>query len=342
MRQIQEVPTPQPMRDDEMRALVCHKHGWPKDLAVARIARPAVPPDGVLVRVQATSVNPVDFFSISAASYLGRRLARRPGAEVAIPGADFAGTVEAVGSEVTEFRPGDEVFGGYRQTFADYICVPASAAIVHRTSGVTAEQAAALPVAAVTALQAVRDHGRVQGGQRVLINGASGGVGTFAVQIAKHFDAEVTAVCSPPNVDRVRSLGADVVIDYTRDDFTKGDQRYDVMLDIAGNHSWSECTRVLTPNGTFVSVGGSSHTVREGGKTLTHFAVLRLASLASRRRWVLFIAKLTKPDLSLLQEMIESGRLTPVIDRRYDLSEAAAAMEYLAEGHARGKVVVTM
>lgn len=325
-----------------MKAVVCRRYGPPEVLEVVEVEKPAVPDDGVLVRVHASALNPLDFFSLSGARYVGRMLAERLRPRPEVVGHDFAGTVESVGGSVTEFQPGDEVFGGKRGAFAEYLCISEQAGLVRKPANLTFEQAASVPVAALTALQAVRDHGRIQPGQRVLINGASGGVGTFAVQLAKVFGGEVTGVCSPRNLDQAQSLGADNVIDYTQEDFTRSGQRYDAMLDIAGSKSWSECRRVLAPRATFVAVGGSVHTVYGGGHTLKHFAGVRLASIASSQKVALFIAKLSKPDLLVLRDLLVTERITAVIDRRYALKEAVAAFRYMGEGHARGKIVINV
>jgi NADPH:quinone reductase-like Zn-dependent oxidoreductase len=322
-----------------MKAVVCRRSGRPEVLEIVEVDRPAVPDDGVLVRVHAASLNPVDFFSLSSANSVARTLSRRrSGPEVV--GNDFAGTVEAVGRGVTEFKAGDEVFGGKRGAFAEYLCVSERDGVVRKPASLTFEQAAAAPVAGLTALQAVRDHGRLQPGQRVLVNGASGGVGTFAVQLAREFGGEVTAVCSPQNVDLARSLGAAAVVDYTREDFTRGGRRYDLLLDIAGSKPWSACRRVLAPRATFVAIGGSVHTVWGGVGTLMHLAGVRLASIGSRRRAALFITRLNKPDLEVLRDLLESGRIRAVIDRRYALDDVVAAFHYMGEGHARGKIAI--
>jgi len=256
-------------------------------------------------------------------------------------GVDFAGIVEAVGSDVTQFKPGDEVFGGRTGSFAEYVSVPQEKAIVLKPANVTFEEAAAVPVAAITALQALRDRGHVQPGQSVLINGASGGVGTFAVQIAKSFGAKVTAVCSTRNVDLVSEIGADEVIDYTKQDFTAGGQRYDLMIDIAGSKGWSEYKRVLNPKSTFVIVGGTS-TNRWLGP-LSHSAALGLSTLRVSQNVVpFFLAQLDKANLTVLQGLLESAKVKPVIDRTYPLSKTGEAVGYLEQGHARGKVVITV
>jgi NADPH:quinone reductase-like Zn-dependent oxidoreductase len=325
-----------------MKAVVCRRFGSPDVVRLEEIDTPAVADDGVLVRVQAASVNPVDFFLLSPVSYFSRMLSGRGKPRPQVLGHDFAGTVESVGNRATQLQPGDEVFGGLRGAFAQYVSLPANGPVVRKPPNVTFEQAAAVPVAGVTALQAVRDHGRVQPGQKVLVNGASGGVGTFTVQIAKAFGADVTAVCSPSNMDLVRSLGADRVIDYTREDFTRGGQRYDVLLDVAGNHSWSECLRVMEREATFVLVGVAGVPNHSMWQILRHFANVRLASMGGSRRAVLFIAKLLRDDLLALQDLVQDGRVLPVIDRRYALTDSAEALRYVYEGHARGKVVLTV
>jgi NADPH:quinone reductase-like Zn-dependent oxidoreductase len=320
-----------------MKAVVCQRPASPGELEIKEFDRPAVPDDGLLVRILASSANPVDLFALSPVGHLLRR--RRP----VVVGTDFAGIVEATGKNVTAFEPGDEVLGAGRGSFAEYIGIAASGGVVRKPAGVSFEDAATLPVAASTALQALRDHGRVQSGQRVIVNGASGGVGTFAVQIARSLGAEVTAVCSTRNVDLVGAIGAGTVIDYTRDDFTRTGERYDLMLDVAGNRSWSECTRVLAKGATYVGVGAAGVQHGKGGSraALTHFLEVRLASIGSGRRVVpLFIAKLRKDDLEFLGRLVESGRVKPVIDKRYDLADVADALAHIEMGHLRGKLVI--
>jgi NADPH:quinone reductase-like Zn-dependent oxidoreductase len=322
-----------------MRAVVCRRPGPPGDLEVEELDRPAVLDDGLLVRVHASSANPIDLYALSPVAHLQRR--RR----LVVVGTDFAGTVEATGRNVTAFEPGDEVFGGGRGSFADYLSIAADGGVVRKPAGITFEDAGTLAVAASTALQALRDHGRVQSGQRVLVNGASGGVGTFAVQIAKSFGAEVTAVCSTRNVELVRSIGADAVIDYTTDDFTRSGERYDLMLDVAGNHSWSECTRVLGKGAAYVGVGAAGVQHGTGGTraALAHFLEVRLASIGSGRRVVaLFIAKLRKDDLELLGRLVEAGQVKPVIERSYELGEVPDALRRMDEGHAQGKLAIVV
>jgi len=324
-----------------MKAILCRRPGRPDVLELEEIEKPSIAEDGVLIRVHAASINPVDFFPMSRAAHTARLLSKGFHARPVVLGTDFAGTVEPVGTSVTEFKPGDEVFGGKdRSTFAEYVSIPAKGAVVAKPASVTFEQAAAVPVAAITALQALRDHGRVRPGQQVLINGASGGVGSFAVQIAKAFGAHVTAVCSPRNLETARSLGADRVIDYTRDDFTRSSESYDLMIDIAGNHSWSECKRVLAPTGTMVATGGSAHTVWGANSTIRHLIGVRLASLRGTRKVALFIAKLNKADLLVLQKLLVEGKITPVIDRCYELNRVPDAFNYMGEGHAKGKIII--
>ncbi len=321
-----------------MKAIVYHKYGSPDVLELQEIEKPDLADDGVLVRVRAASINPTDWYAVAGTPYVARTEVGLLKPKSNRLGVDFAGTVEAVGRDVTQFRAGDEVFGGRSGAFAEYVCV--RVAVAPKPANVTFEQAAAVPVAALTALQGLRDKGQIQSGQKVLINGASGGVGTFAVQIAKAFGAEVTGVCSTKNVDIVRSIGADHVIDYTREDFTRSDRRYDLMLDVAGSRSWSECRRVLNPQATLVIVGAPKGNRLFG--PLSHIVKVRLAALRSSQKVVFFIAKFNKPDMVVLGELLEAGKVTPVIDRRYKLSDIADAFRYMGEGHARGKVVITM
>ena len=322
-----------------MKAMVYARYGSPDDvLELREIDKPEVTDDGVLVRVQAASVNPVDWHMLTGAPLLvrmeaGLRTPKREGL-----GVDFAGTVEAVGRSVTEFQPGDAIFGARNGAFAEYVCV--RKAMAHKPANMTFEQAAAVPVAAISALQGLRKGG-IQAGQNVLINGASGGVGTFAVQIAKWFGAEVTGVCRTRNVEIARSIGADHVVDYTQEDFTSSGRRYDLMLDIAGNRSWSDLKRVLSERAAVVVVGGpkTNRFVGPLGQALK----LRLASLAGSRKVVApFLAKTNTEDMVVLQNLLADGKVTPVIDRRYDLSEVPEALGYLGEGHAQGKIVINV
>jgi len=324
-----------------MKAIVRDNYGSPDVLELREIEKPAVEDDHVLVRVHAASVNAGDWHSMRGKPYIIRLMLGglfKPRTKNAVLGGDLAGRVEAVGGNVTEFQPGDDVFGMSIRTFAEYVSVR-KVGIVRKPANLTFEQAAAVPVAAITALQGLRDKGHIRPGQKVLINGASGGVGTFAVQIAKSFGADVTAVCSPRNVDMVRSLGADRVIDYTREDFTRDGQQYDLIFDVAGNHPFSECRRVLSPNGTLVMVGQS------GRKKISILPLLTaplVSRLRRKQKLVSFIAKRNKEDLTLLKELMEAGKVTPVIDRSYSLREVPEALRYLGEGHARGKLVITV
>jgi len=257
-------------------------------------------------------------------------------------GVDFAGTVEAVGKNVAQFKPGDDVFGGRGGAFAEYVCPRADRAVAIKPANITFEQAASVNIAGITALQALRDKGKVQPGQKVLINGASGGVGTFAVQIAKSFGADVTGVCSTRNLDMVRSLGADHVIDYTKEDFAKTGQQYDVILDNVPNHSLSDCRRVLTPKGKYVMIGGGgpndSRWVGPFGRVI---ATMMVSPFVSQEMGMM-MADVSQKDLTILSDLMQAGKVTPVIDRRYKLSEVPEAIRYLEEGHARGKVVITL
>jgi NADPH:quinone reductase-like Zn-dependent oxidoreductase len=323
-----------------MRAILQDVYGTPDVLELRDIDRPVVTDDGVLVRVRAASVNPADWHALTGTPYIARIAFGLPKPKRGEMGVDFAGTVEAVGRDVKQFQPGDDVFGGKSGAFAEYVCVPEDGPVVLKPAKLTFEEAAAVPLAAVTALQGLRDHGHIQAGQQVLINGASGGVGTFAVQIAKSFGAEVTGVCSTRNVDMVRSIGADMVIDYTQEDFTRSDQRYDLMLDIAGSRSWSECRRVLKPQATLIIVGGPKTNRLVG--PLGHLAKVRLAAMRSSQKAVSFLARMNKPDMLVLRELLETGKVRPVIDRRYELSEIAGALRYLGEGHAQAKIVITV
>jgi NADPH:quinone reductase-like Zn-dependent oxidoreductase len=323
-----------------MKAAVRDRYGSPDVVEIREVEKPVPTEDEVLVRVRAASLNMADWYEVAGRPYVGRVQMglRKPKSNRL--GVDYAGTVEAVGESVTEFRPGDEVFGGRNGAYAEYVCARADRGIVSKPANVTFEEAAAVPVAAMTALQGLRDKGELQPGQKVLINGASGGVGTFAVQIAKALGAEVTGVCSTGKVDLDRSLGADHVVDYTQEDFTRTDERYDLMLDVAGSRSWSACKRVLKPDATLVLVGGPKANRMFG--PLGHVIRLRLGGLLARRNVTFFIAKLTKEDMVVLRELLEAGKVKPVVERRYELSEIADALRYLGEGHARAKIVITI
>jgi len=323
-----------------MKAIVRNKFGSPDVLSLEEIEQPPLTDDGLLVRVRATSANPAECYVVAGTPLIMRVTTGIFKPRSRTVGVDFAGTVEAIGKDVTQFQVGDEVFGGRDAAFAEYVGVREERAIVKRPANVTVEQAASVGVAGLTALQGLRDKGNLQPGQQVLINGASGGVGTFAVQIAKSMGAEVTAVCSPRNVELARSLGADHVVDYTSDDFTLSDRRYDVLFDIAGSRSWSACRRVMKKKATLVMVGAP-----KGGRLLGplgHLLRMRLAAIGSRRKVTFFIAKFNKADLQVLADLMEAGKVKPVIDRRYELAETADAMRYLGEGHAQGKIILTV
>ena len=327
---------------DKMKAIVYCDYGL-ANLKLADIAKPTPTDDQILVKVHAASVNPLDWHFIEGTPMIMRALGvglRKP--KDTRLGVDFAGTVETVGKNVTQFKAGDEVFGGRDGAFAEYVCPRADRAVTLKPANISFEQAASINIAGITALQAVRDKGKVQPGQKVLINGASGGVGTFAVQIAKSFGADVTGVCSTRNLDMVRSLGADHVIDYTKEDFTKSGQHYDAILDNVPNHSLSECRGVLTPEGKYVMIGGGgpndNRWIGPFGRLIQALVVSPFVS----QKMGMMMAELKKSDLAILGDMMQSGKVKPVIDRTYKLSELPEAIRYLEEGHARGKVVITV
>ena len=325
-----------------MKAIVYCDYGSPDVLRLEDIEKPAPADNQLLVKVHAAALNPLDWHFVRGTPYVMRLQAGLRKPKAIQLGVDFAGTVEAVGKNVTQFKPGDEVFGGRNGAFAEYLCVREDRAVVPKPANLTFEQAASVPIAAVTALQGLRDKGQIRPGQKVLINGASGGVGTFAVQIAKSFGADVTGVCSTRNVDMVLSIGADRVIDYTQDDFTRMGQRYDVILDNVANHSLSEFRRILTPGGKYVMIGGGGpDNGRWIGPLSRPIAALALSPFVSQDMGML-LAELNKQDLTILSDLMQAGKVTPVIDRRYTLSEVPAALRYLEEGHARGKVVISL
>jgi NADPH:quinone reductase-like Zn-dependent oxidoreductase len=324
-----------------MKAIVHCEYGGPEVLTLADIEKPVPSDDQVLVKVHAVAVNPVDL------TFHGLLLLRpitgmRKPKDTRI-GVDYAGVVEAVGRNVTQFKLGDEILGGARGALAEYVCVIPDRASTYKPANITFEQAAAVPVAALTALQGLRDKGKIRAGQKVLINGASGGVGTFAVQIAKSFGTEVTAVCSTRNLEMVRSIGADHVIDYTKEDFTKTDQRYDLIFDLVCNHSFSERRRILSPDGICVmgGIGGSGWHEETGGRLLGELTAY-LGSLFTKQKFTTYLANLNNADLAIIAELIRDGKVVPVIDKTYSLADAAAAVAYLETGRARGKVVVLL
>jgi NADPH:quinone reductase-like Zn-dependent oxidoreductase len=322
-----------------MKAAVYTRYGPPDVLQIRDVEKPVPRDTEVLIRVRAASVNPLDWHFMRGTPYFLRIMAGLSKPKDKRLGVDVAGEVEAVGRNVTQFKPGDEVFGACRGAFAEYACTSESA-LVMKPGNVTFEQAASVPVAAFTALQGLRDKGQIQPGQKVLINGAAGGVGTFAVQIAKSFGAEVTGVCSTRNVGMVRSIGADQVIDYTQEDFTKSGQRYDLLFDCVGNHSLSACRRVLNPKGIYIAVGGPVGRWMIG--VLARMIKALVLSWFVSQTLAMVLAKPSQEDLTLMRGLMEAGKVTPVIDRRYRLSEVPEAIRYLEEGHARGKVVITL
>ncbi len=328
-----------PAGSDSMQRLVARCYGAPQILQLEQVAKPTPADDQLLVKVHAAALNPVDWHSMRGSPYIMRLSSGIGSPKDVRVGVDFAGTVEAVGKSVTRFKPGDEVFGGGGGSVAEYVLVRETRAVALKPANVSFEQAASVGVAAATALQGLRDHGGIKPGQKVLINGASGGVGTFAVQIAKHFGAEVTGVCSTRNVELVRSLGADHVIDYTQKDFAQGSERYDIILDNVGNRSLADLRRVLEPDGALVIVGaGKGHWIGPLFLALKATVVEPFVD----QRLGFFVASLEQEDMKLFGELMQAGKVTAVVDRRYPLNEAAQAMEYLETGRARGKVVVSL
>ena len=325
-----------------MKAIVYEDFGSPDILRCEEIDKPIPGDNEVLIRVRAASVNPLDWKMMKGGPFIVRLLLGLGKPKIKRPGVDVAGQVEAVGRNVTQFKAADEVFGTCRGAFAEYATtqsVPGmKSVLVRKPANVTFEQAASAPVAALTALQGLRDEGRIQHGQRVLINGAAGGVGTFAVQLARSFGANVTGVCSTRNADTVRSIGADRVIDYTKENFTKSGQRYDLVLDCVGNHSLSACRRVLNPRGILVMIGAPNDIPVTS--LLARLISAFLLSMVGSRKMRFFIAKVNQKDLTILGEFMGSGKITPVIERRYRFSEVREAFRYAAEGHTRGKLVI--
>jgi len=328
-------------RENQMKAIVQDRYGSPDALELREVGKPVADDNEVLVRVHAAGVNAYDWHLMRGDPYLARVTLGFGRPKMKIRGRDFAGRVEAVGRDVKRFRLGDEVFGEVDGAFAEYVCVPDNV-LEAKPANLTFEQAAAMPLAGNTALMGLRDLGRVQPGQQVLVNGASGGVGTFAVQIAKSFGAEVTGVCSTRNVDLVRSIGADHVIDYTREDFTRNGRRYDVVFDLVGNRSLTEFRRALTPAGTLILSGGG---VSRGGSLIGPMGLILRGQVLSRfvrHRLLVLTATPSKENLATLRELAESGRVSPVIDRTYPLSEVPEAIRYLEVEHARAKVIITV
>lgn len=319
-----------------MKAVIFPKYGTPDVLKIQETEKPTPRDDEILVRVRASSVNIAEWYTMTGLflARLGNGFFQPKDTRL---GADFSGVVEAVGKNVPDFKPGDEVFGGRSGAFAEYVTV--KKAIAHKPAHVTFEEAAAVATAGFTALQGLRDYGKLQPGQKVLINGASGGVGSFAIQIAKALGAEVTAVCSTRNIERARALGADHVIDYTKEDFTRTAQKYDLIFNVNGSRSWSEYKRVLKSDGIFVLVGGP-RTPLIGPLSL--LVRMRIAMLGASQKFVFFIAKFNREDMLVLKDLLETGKLKPFVEKTYPMTRIADAMRHLGAGHAQGKIVVTM
>ncbi|MBV6401074.1 MAG: alcohol dehydrogenase [Anaerolineales bacterium] len=320
-----------------MKAVMFESYGQPEVLKIREIEKPEVSDDAVLVRVHASSINVAEWYGMT-----GLPIARILGGGLLKPkdtrlGADFAGVVEAVGKNVADFKRGDEVFGGRSGAYAEYVSV--KNAIALKPVNVTMEEAASVPTAGITALQGLRDHGKIQPGQKVLIHGASGGVGTFAVSIAKAFGADVTAVCSPNNVEHARRLGADHVIDYTKEDFTRNGKKYDLLLNVNGGRSWSDYKRILKPDATFVLIGGPK-TELIGPVSL--LVKMKVSMLGASQKFVFFTAQFNRADMQTLKELVESGNVKPFVEKAYPMTRIVDAMTHLGNGHARGKIVVTM
>ena len=325
---------------ERMNAIVYRCYGSADVLNLEEVEKPVPGDYEVLVKIKAASVNPLDWHYMRGSPYIMRLI----GAGIGKPedtrlGVDFAGTVEAVGSGVTGFKPGDDVFGGASGAFAEYVTIAEGRGLVLKPANISFEQAASAPIAAITALQGLRDKGQIQPGQKVLINGASGGVGTFAVQIAKSLGAEVTAVCSGRNEEMVRSIGADYVINYKQEDYTNSGQQYDLILDMVGNHSLSKNRRVMTPGGRLIIVGGAKGDWI--GPLKSPIKAMMYSPFVDQE-FIMFIANMRKQDLADIGELMKSGKVTPVIDRSYSLGEVPSAIRYSEEGHARGKIIISM
>jgi len=322
-----------------MKAIVYHCYGSTDVLEYVDIERPVPADDEVLVRIHAASVNPLDWHYMRGSPYIMRLMSGLGAPTDTSMGVDFSGTVEAIGKNVKRFQPGDAVFGAVGGAFGEYVTIPESRALVLKPANMTFSQAAAVPIAGVTALQALRDLGKIEPGQKVLINGASGGVGTFAVQIAKAYGAEVTGVCSTRNVEMVRSIGADHVIDYTQEDYTRSGERYDLIIDNVGNRSLLANRQVLGPDGVMVIVGAA-----KGNWIGPVFVVIKapVLSMFVGQEFVSIMAELGNDDLATLADLMLAGKLSPVIDRSYRLSEVPAAISYSEEGHARGKIIISL
>jgi len=323
----------------QMKAIVYRCYGSPDVLEYEDVEKPVPADDEILVRVKAASVNPLDWHYMRGSPYIMRLGSGLGAPDDTGMGVDFAGAVEAVGKNVKRFKPGDEVFGGRGGAFAEYLTMPEDRALALKPANITFEQAASAPIAAITALQALRDKGNVQPGQKVLINGASGGVGTFAVQIAKALGAEVTGVCSTRNVEMVRAIGADHVFDYKKENYTESGNQYDLIVDMVGNHSLLANRQVLAPEGKFVIVGGAKGDWL--GPLMGPIKAILLSPFVGQE-FVLLMAQLRQEDLATLADMMEAGDVTPVIDRRFPLSEVPAAIGYSEQGRARGKIIIAI
>jgi len=331
-------PAPAVSSESEtMKAIVYRCYGSPDVLAFEDIEKPTPADNELLIKVVAAAVNPLDWHFVRGTPYLLRLMSGLGAPDDAGLGVDFAGTVEAIGSKVTRFKPGDAVFGGGNGAFAEYLIIGEDGALALKPADVSFEQAASVPIAAVTALQALRDLGKLEPGQKVLINGASGGVGTFAVQIAKSMGAEVTGVCSTRNVEMVLSIGADHVFDYKKEDYTDSGQQFDLIIDMIGNHSLTANRRALKPGGIFVIVGGGKGNWL--GPMMTPIKALMLSPFVDQE-FVMILAELRRDDLAILGDLMQAGKVTPVIDSRYRLSELKAAIRHSEEGHTRGKIII--
>ncbi len=326
-----------------MKAIVYQDYGSPDILRYQDIDKPVPGDDEVLIKVRAASINPLDWKLMKGGPLILRLLLGLGKPKIKRPGVDVAGEVEAVGKNVAQFKPADQVFGTCVGAFAEYATSKSAwgmkSSLVIKPDNLTFEQAASAPVAALTALQGLRDKARIQAGHKVLVNGAAGGVGTFAVQIAKSFGADVTGVCSTRNVNMVRSIGADQVVDYTQQDFTRCGQRYDIVFDCVGNYSFSACRRVLNPKGILVGVGAPSDVPMS--RLLAGLIGALVRSVFVSQKMAFFIARVNQRDLATVGELMATGQVTPVIDRCYPLSETREAFRYMEEGHARGKVIIT-
>ena len=322
-----------------MKAITYRCYGSPDVLEFADVEKPTPADDEVLVKVVAASVNPYDWHFMRGSPYIMRLMSGLGAPNDTSFGVDFAGTVEAVGRNARRFKPGDEVFGAAGGAFAEYVTVREDRGVVLKPANITFEQAASVPIAAITALQALRDKGKIKPGNKVLINGASGGVGTFAVQIARSFGAEVTGVCSTRNVEMVRSIGADHVFDYKKEDYTMSGKQYDLIIDMVGNHGLLANRRVLSSDGTMVIVGGPKGNWIGPLLGLIKAPVL---SLFVGQEFINLLAEIHKDDLVLLGDLMQTGKVTPVIDKRYRLSEVPAAIGYSEEGHAQGKIIINL